>query len=133
MGNTNQLASNVILSSHHASYDRKRGPLKVVFLGTGEGGKATMYKQLIHLYEKFSFRTNIIPSYGNKKCTNKKSQDNSGGLLDPKDVEEDFANSFQNEETRKSFIPIIHRYRVYVCTLIIGIHYWQCTIYLTEP
>jgi hypothetical protein len=96
MGNTNQLASNVILSSHHASYDRKRGPLKVVFLGTGEGGKATMYKQLIHLY-------------GNKKCTNKKSQDNSGGLLDPKDVEDDFANSFQNEETRKSFIPIIHR------------------------
>jgi hypothetical protein len=65
----------------------------VIFLGAGEGGKATMYKQLVHMY-------------GNKKC---KRVDNAQTTNDPKDMEDDSVNSFMNDESRKSFIPIIHR------------------------
>jgi hypothetical protein len=44
--------------------------------------------------------------YGNKKC---RKSENSSSSIDPKDLEDDTVNSFNNEETRKSFIPIIHR------------------------
>ncbi|KAL0479316.1 guanine nucleotide-binding protein G(q) subunit alpha [Acrasis kona] len=88
--------SNHINPAHSHAFNEKgnKNATKIVFLGAGEGGKATMFKQLMHMY-------------GTKKCRNR--HETTSSLIDPRDLEEDYVNSLYCEDTRKSFIPIIHR------------------------